>query len=236
MGWSPGAEAPGCRPGLQPGQWSAVTFDSFDELCRVLSSGLANLPGLDAQCRMAPVPRRGWKPGWLPDAARPAAALLVLYPVDEAATLLLTKRSSGLPQHSGQVSLPGGAVDAGEEVEAAALREAHEEVGIRPESVTVLGSLTPMHIPVSGFVLHPFVGTVDERPLLAAAPDEVSRIMEVRVTDLLDPGRHCRTTYQNDGREYDVPYFDLDGEQVWGATAMILAEFAAVLGVAVDPR
>jgi 8-oxo-dGTP pyrophosphatase MutT (NUDIX family) len=213
-----------------------VRFDSFDELRRALPSGLAVLPGPDAQRRMAPVPRRGWNTGLFPERVRQAAALLALYPVDGTPSLLLTKRSSGLPHHSGQVSLPGGAIDPGESVEQAALREAQEEVGIDPALVVLQGMLTPMHIPVSGFVLHTFVGTLECRPSLSPAPYEVSKLMEVRVADLLDPGRHCRTTYQNDGREYDVPYFDLDGEQVWGATAMVLAEFAAVLGVMVDPR
>jgi 8-oxo-dGTP pyrophosphatase MutT (NUDIX family) len=213
-----------------------VTFDSFDGLCRVLPSGLVSLPGLDAQCRMAPVPRRGWNAGLFPERLRQAAALLALYPIDGHPSLLLTKRSSGLPHHSGQVSLPGGAIDSGESVEQAALREAQEEVGIDPVSVTPLGVLTPLHIPVSGFVLNTLVGTLERRPSLCAEPGEVSKLMEVRVADLLDPCRHRRTTYHNDGREYDVPYFDLDGEQVWGATAMVLAEFAAVLGVEVDPR
>ena len=184
---------------------------------------------------MAPVPRRGWKPGLLPDDARLAAGLLAIYPAFGDVWVLLTKRASSLPQHSGQVSLPGGAVDAGETAEAAALREAHEEVAIEPATVTLLGSLTPVHIPVSGFVLHPFVGALQGRPATVAAPHEVSRIIEVRLADLLDPARHRRTTRVRDGIEFDMPYFDLDGEQVWGATAMVLAEFAAVLGVHVDP-
>jgi 8-oxo-dGTP pyrophosphatase MutT (NUDIX family) len=171
-----------------------------------------------------------------PEGARPAAALLALYPVGGDASLVLTKRASTLPQHRGQVSLPGGAVDVGETLEQAALREAYEEVGIPPGTVTLLGCLTPMHIPVSGFVLHPFVGVLPAPPDLVLAPHEVSRAIEVRVSDLLDPARHRRTTRVRDGLEFDMPYFDVDGEQVWGATAMVLAEFAAVLGVTVDPR
>lgn len=201
-----------------------------------LAARLARLPGLDAQRRMAPVPRHGWKPGLLVDDARPAAALLALFPLDGEAALLLTKRSAALPQHRGQVSLPGGAVDPGESIEQAALREAHEEVGIAPSSVTVVGALTPLHIPVSGFVLHPVVGLLPGRPVVVPAPHEVSRAIEVRVAELLDPARHQRVARALDGYEFDMPYFDLDGEQVWGATAMVLAEFAAVLGVLVDPR
>lgn len=209
---------------------------TFDELRRDLPSLLGQLPGLEAQRRMAPVPRHGWRPGLLPDEARPAAALLALYPAGGDATLLLTKRSAALPQHGGQVSLPGGAVDRGETVEQAALREAHEEVGIDPSTVAVLGALTPLHIPVSGFVLHPIVGALAGRPSTVVAPHEVSRVIEVTVDDLLDSACHRRVVRVRDGVEFDMPYFDLDGEQVWGATAMVLAEFAAVLGVTLDPR
>ena len=186
---------------------------------------------------MAPVPRHGWTPGGWPEEVKPAAALLALYPAEDGeACFVLTKRSTALPQHRGQVSLPGGAVDAGERLEQAALREAHEEVGIPPAAVTLLGCLSPMHIPVSGFVLHPFVGWLAARPDWVVAPHEVSRVIEVRLEELLDPARHRRTVRRRDAVEFDMPYFALDGEQVWGATAMVLAEFAAVLGVDVAPR
>lgn len=209
---------------------------TFDELQRDLPRLLSRLPGLEAQRRMAPVPRHGWKPGLLPDEARPAAALLALYPAGDEAAFLLTRRSDHLPQHGGQVSLPGGGVDKGETIERAALREAHEEVGIVPAAVTVLGSLTPLHIPVSGFVLHPIVGTLPIRPSIVVAIEEVSRVIEVTLSALLDPACHRRTVRARDGVEFDMPYFELGGELVWGATAMVLAEFAAVLGVTLEPR
>jgi 8-oxo-dGTP pyrophosphatase MutT (NUDIX family) len=208
---------------------------SLDDLRRELPGRLTTLPGLEAQRRMAPVPRRGWKPGLLPDDARPAAALLALFPDAAGPGFILTKRSSDLPTHRGQVSLPGGAVDPGESLAQAALREAHEEVGIAPAAVEVLGALTPVHIPVSGFVLHPLVGCLRERPTVVAAPGEVSRVIEVPVAELLDPGRHRTVVGVHEGIEFEMPFFDLDGEQVWGATAMVLAEFAAVLGVHVIP-
>jgi 8-oxo-dGTP pyrophosphatase MutT (NUDIX family) len=208
----------------------------FVDVVERIVAGLSALPGLEAQRRMAPVPRHGWRPGLLPDEARPAAALLVLYSVDGIAAFLLTKRSSALPLHRGQVSLPGGAVDRGESLEHAALREAREEIGLDPSLVTLLGGLTPMHIPVSGFVLHPFVGTVMSPPVVVMEPREVERVLEVPVSALVDPVRHCRVTRLHDGIEIDMPYFDLDGEHVWGATAMVLAEFAALLGAVVDPR
>jgi len=207
----------------------------FDQLVAAVTEGLARLPGVEAQQRMAPQPRHGWRPGFAPEDARPAAALLLLFPTNGEATVLLTKRSSALPQHGGQVSLPGGAVDPGETIEGAALREAEEEVGLARAAVRVIGRLTPLHIPVSGFVLHPVVGFASARPSTTAEAGEVDRIIDVPVAHLLDPARHRRTVRVRDGIEFDMPYFDIDGEQVWGATAMVLAEFAAILGMQVRP-
>jgi 8-oxo-dGTP pyrophosphatase MutT (NUDIX family) len=206
----------------------------FDDVVAAVAEGLAHLPGVEAQLRMAPQPRGGWKPGFAPDQAKPAAALLLLFPADTGAVVLLTKRSPDLPNHASQVSLPGGAVDPGETIEDAALREAEEEVGLARADVRVIGRLTPLHIPVSGFVLHPVVGVALTRPAMRPQPGEVERIIEAPVGDLLDPRRHHRVNRARDGFEFDMPYFDLDGEQVWGATAMVLAEFAAILGVHVQ--
>jgi 8-oxo-dGTP pyrophosphatase MutT (NUDIX family) len=212
-----------------------VTRGAFDDVVAAVAEGLARLPGVDAQLRMAPVPRGGWKPGFAPEQAKPAAALLLMFPVDGQPVILLTKRASALPNHAGQVSLPGGAVDPGETIEDAALREAEEEVGLAPTDVKVLGRLTPLHIPVSGFVLHPVVGLALDRPAMRAEPGEVERIIEAGVAELIDPARHHRVSRRIGAYEFEMPYFDLDGEQVWGATAMVLAEFTAVLGVIVDP-
>ncbi len=200
-----------------------------DVIARI-ENGLGNLPGLDAQIRMAPRPRLGWRPGTTPEQARVAAGLLLLYPIGGHAIALLTKRSSSLPQHGGQVSLPGGAVDPGETIEAAALREAHEEVGLSPLAVAVIGRLTPVHIPVSGFLLHTVIGLAQQRPVVFPASPEVDLIIEVRVSELADPQHQRCTTRMRDGIEIETPYFDVDGEQVWGATAMVLAELVALLG------
>ena len=124
------------------------------------------LPGFEAQLRMAPRPRPVWPPDGPP--LRDAAALLLLYPADGDWWLPLTVRASTLPHHTGQVSLPGGRLDAGETIEQAALREAYEEVGLPAAGVTVLGALTPLPIPVSGHLLHPVVGLAASRPAVHA--------------------------------------------------------------------
>ncbi len=199
-----------------------------------LRAGLSRpLPGLEAQLRMAPTPRVGWDPLKFPDDARAGAALLLVYPHDDNVRIALTVRGSGLRNHTGQVSFPGGRVDDGETFEQAALREANEEVGVDPRTVEILGSLTPLHIPVSRYILHPIVGFTTMRPAFQRAEWEVARIVEAPVSVLHDPKtikREMRTRVVNGQTvEVDVPFYDIDGEKVWGATAMVLAEFSAIL-------
>jgi 8-oxo-dGTP pyrophosphatase MutT (NUDIX family) len=193
---------------------------------------LAPLPGLHAQLRMAPQPRPGWNPDAAPDGLRAAAALLLVYPHEGAWHVPLTVRGSWMRQHTGQVSLPGGRVDPGESIEAAALREAEEEVGVDPAAVELLGRLTPLHIPVSSHMLHPVVGAVRTRPIFKIGEGEVERLLEVPLARLLAPEavqREARRREREPLVLMDVPYFAFDGAKVWGATAMVLAEFLAVL-------
>lgn len=207
-----------------------VTSDLVLQLRTALSRPL---PGLDAQLRMAPNPRLGWDPKKFPAGARDGAALLLVYPHDGAFHVPLTVRGSELRNHTGQVSLPGGRVDGGETIETAALREAAEEIGVDPTAVQVIGRLTPLHIPVSGFILHPVVGVTQTRPAFHPAEWEVARIIEAPVARLCDPSIVMREgrLRETDGEpiEIDVPFYDIDGEKVWGATAMVLSEFCAIL-------
>ena len=189
------------------------------------------LPGASSHMRLVPKPPRGgWRAGVVPESARPAAALALIYP-DEAGVLRLplTLRASSLPHHAGQISLPGGAVDPGETIEQAAVREAQEEVGVDPSAVRPLGRMTPVHVLVSNFALHPVLAVSDRRPDFTAHAPEVDRIIEVGVERLCDSSCLRRGVRLRDGVRVDYPYFELDDVQVWGATAMVLAEIGDML-------
>ena len=228
----------------------------FAEALERLETGLrAALPGPAAQARLAPMPRRDSAPGFNPARVRNAAGLILVFPkektgeIAESAANDLSLRSSRSPRffphrdeahiiltvradalrHGGQVSLPGGVVDPGETFEQAALREAHEEVAMPLHDVRVLGALTPLDIPVSGFRLHPMVAVNPTRPQLTPSDGEVARILEVGVDELLDPRHFVTTARERDGIVYRVPAFRIADVEIWGATAMVLAEFLALL-------
>jgi 8-oxo-dGTP pyrophosphatase MutT (NUDIX family) len=209
----------------------------FDEIVsRLAPESFLTLPGAPAQALLAPRPRRGFSAGAAAGSARAAAGLALLYPAGDDTLLLLTVRGSHLARHRGQVSLPGGAIEEGETIEQAALREAAEEVGLDPEPVRVHGRLTPLPIPVSGYLLHPVVATVAPRPHVVPSQREVERLVEVPIAALVAPGALRVETRMYNGVPIEVPYYDLGGAELWGATGMVVAELLALLGLLPVPR
>jgi len=199
-----------------------------ESVARLDAALRATLPGPAAHSQLAPSVRREWPAGFRHDRIKLAAGLLAIFPHHDRAHIVLTLRSSAL-RHGGQVSLPGGAVDPGETFEQAALREAQEEIGLDPSSARVLGALTPLDIPVSGFRLHPIVASLGRKP--AWTPNaEVARVIDVAVDDLVDPASIREIERTRDGHVLLVPGFHLAGVEIWGATAMVLAEFLNLLG------
>lgn len=197
----------------------------------------AELPGHAAHAEMAPTERRTEPEAISVEGkdGRRAATLVLLYPLDVDADgametgLVLTLRRTDLRDHSGQISLPGGRLENGESVEAAALREGFEEVSLDPGATRVLGRLTPMFIPPSGFSVWPVVGWTPTRPPFVAQEAEVAALIEVPLHRLLDDAARRYATRTLHGAHITVPYFSLGGYEVWGATAMMLAEFVAVV-------
>jgi 8-oxo-dGTP pyrophosphatase MutT (NUDIX family) len=203
----------------------------FDELLARFGNGIARpLPGLAAQLWMAPRPPRSWPEGFNIARLRHAAGLLLFVPADGDARIVLTERAHTLDRHRGQISLPGGVIEANETVEHAALREAQEEIGIDPSTVEIAGALTPVDIPVSGFRLHPVLATMKAAPQYMPAGDEVARVLEVDVNELMIAERIVWRSLDREGRRIDFPAFAVHGVEIWGATAMVLAELLALLG------
>jgi 8-oxo-dGTP pyrophosphatase MutT (NUDIX family) len=203
---------------------------SFETTLDRIRAGLQHpLPGAAAQDLLTPIPRREWPQNWNPARTRNAAGLLLLFPIDQRAHIVLTLRSDAV-RHGGQVSMPGGVVEPGETFEEAALREAHEEVGLSRKDVEILGALTPIDIPVSGFRLHPIVAAAAHRPALLPADAEVARILEVDLERLLDRDAIAWRPMTRDNTTRNVPFIPAGGAEIWGATAMVLAELLTMLG------
>jgi 8-oxo-dGTP pyrophosphatase MutT (NUDIX family) len=188
------------------------------------------LPGAASHDLLVPRPPRPWPPGFDLANIRHAAALLLIVPIEDRAHAVLTVRSAHLARHSGQVALPGGAMDAGETCEQAALREAREEVGLDSSLVQMLGRLSPVDIPVSGFRLHPVLACAAPRPSLRPADGEVERIVDVPLGRLLDRSALTWTGAVRDNQRLDIPCFEIADTTIWGATAMVMAECLTLLG------
>ena len=176
---------------------------------------------------------------------RPAAVLVPLFEEGGESRVVLTVRSDLLRSHQGEVAFPGGRLERGEGVVAAALREAAEEVALDSSLVTVIGELTPMPTVSSNTVMTPVVAALDRRPALTANPSEVERIFDVALCELVADGVFHEEWWSVPGRlgpsglpvgEFPVWFFDVAGETVWGATARTLMELVClVLGVEFPP-
>lgn len=189
------------------------------------------LPGLEAQLTMGP-PQRGAPEQWHEHQrqGRRAATLVLLYPFEDTTALVLTQRHADLRDHSGQIAFPGGSLDGDETAVQAALREGWEEVGVDPAAPDVLGTLTDLYIPPSDFTVTPVVAVIEERPVFQPQEEEVDAIIEVPVPVLLDEESRASAVWTFGEREIEIPYFAYDGHEIWGATAMMLAEFVALVG------
>lgn len=211
-------------------------------------SAYADLVALAAKAAQA---RPLWPSGMDAGRARPAAVLMLFGVLDNLPArsdrplisadldVLLIERASTLNDHPGQVAFPGGGVDPQDDsVVAAALREAHEETGLDPQGVEVLGTLPALPLPVSNFLVTPVVGWwARQTPVDVVDYGESAQVFRVPVRDLLDPRNRVTTVLQRGGQTYRGPAFTVNNVVVWGFTAGILHHVFEELGWAVawDP-
>ncbi len=166
-----------------------------------------------------------------------SGVLVPVFEEDGEARLILTRRSTGLRTHQGQVSFPGGRLDEGEDAVGAALREAFEEIGLDPVLVTTVGWLHPLLTMVSTSFILPVLGVLDGRPDYVVNPDEVERVFDVALSELADPGIFHEERWRIPGRlvtgsddgSFPVWFFEIAGELIWGATARMLHELLSLV-------
>jgi 8-oxo-dGTP pyrophosphatase MutT (NUDIX family) len=234
-----------------PAPWSTLSPERRRPIPLAAVLGALERAGQIGQSPAAPAgadPLWGWlhlaagRPaasGPTPGGSGPAAVLVALFEERGEARVLLTRRSENLRTHRGQVSFPGGRLNAAEDASAAALREADEEVGIEPSTVRLVGWLHPLYTMNAALVL-PVVGVLDERPPVRANPSEVARVFDVELSELAGDGVYRMAEWDpyahwsEDGpRPRQIWFFDVEGERVWGATARVLHELVLLtLGLA----
>ncbi len=196
------------------------------------------LPGKRGQIKMAPNPTNTNFNRWdKPEHCREAGVLILLYPHTANADtpelhIALTRRTEYPGAHSGQISFPGGRREPGESLQKTALRETAEEVGVLPEKLQVIGQLSSMYTPPSNFCIYPFVAFSATRPTFQLNSREVAELIEAPLGLLANPTIRKKETwhFENFG-EREIPFFEIFGHKVWGATAMILSEFLTLLKI-----
>jgi len=201
---------PSYRPGAPP-PWAALAPELRRFTLAEIRERLAHLPPAVEQ-------------GPYVQGSRASAVLVPLYEVDGDTRVVLIKRPETMSSHRGEIAFPGGKFEAGVDADlrTTALREACEEVGLAPDDVEIVARLDGIATVASRFTITPFVGFLAQRPVLTPNPSEVVRILEVSLSDLLDPDAYREERWDTHTADFDVHFYDLDDETVWGATARIL--------------
>ena len=189
------------------------------------------LPGEKAFQKLSPIPIKGYrKPA---EDYTPAGVMSLIYPKEGQAHILFMKRTSLHPKdkHAGQISFPGGKKDPGDiDMEACAIRECWEEVGVQKDKYAILGELSELYISVSSFLIQPYLAYAKNPLTFEIETKEVSELIEFPLSNLLDYKNLDVTEILVRGYKMkNVPYFDLNGQVLWGATSMITSEIIHVM-------
>lgn len=159
-----------------------------------------------------------------------SAVLLAIYVDNNSLKFPLIRRPIYNGSHSGQMALPGGKFEKSDiDLTNTALRESYEEIGIKPADVEVLGSLTNLYIPVTNMHVKPIVGFLNKTPNFKIDKNEVDKLFTIHINDLIKPAYKTKETWDLKGNNVEVPFYNLQKQKVWGATAMILSEFEQII-------
>ena len=203
--------------------------DTFIE--RLTERHQKGLPGRDYQLKMAAILKRSIFDA--PSTARKAAVLMLIFPKNGEWHLVLTERTGNENDpHSRQISFPGGSAESADvDLAATALRETHEEIGVEPSVIQLIGAMTDVYIPVSNFHVQPFLAWTNAPPQYQRQETEVKSVIETPLSVLKNEAnwkvKDIRVSAQYDLK--NVPYFDVFGNAVWGATAMMISELLEML-------
>jgi 8-oxo-dGTP pyrophosphatase MutT (NUDIX family) len=207
-----------------------MKFEFFVKNINKIEQG--KLGGIGAQLKLAPEIRKKLAIDNIGKSdVRKAAVIALFYPNDSnETTLVLTRRASYKGTHSSQVSLPGGKVEENDiDLKATALRECFEEIGVNSKEITIFKEMTNVYIPPSNFLVTPFLGYSSKKPDFIAN-HEVAKIIQVPIKEVLDDNsvayKNMSTSYEKNA---NMPYFNLQKNTVWGATAMIISEIKELL-------
>ena len=203
----------------------------YSELKSYLKEALnGKLPGSDAHGKLLPPGRRLNAYDYELPSVKMSSVLLLVFPEDDQLYICLTKRPSTMKHHPGQISFPGGKVEK-EDTSAliTALREAREEVGIDPETIEILGKLSDLYVEVSRFSIQPFLAWADKRPEFLVDFGEVEELILCPLGDFIANETILETELQTVTGSLLVKYYPFNGQFIWGATAMILAELIELL-------
>lgn len=204
-------------------------MDRFPELLK--DEILKGLPGTEIQWQMASSDRLVRDFPRIPGKdTRAASVLILLYPSNGSVYTLFMQRHEYKGVHSGQISFPGGKQESSDEnAVMTAVREAEEETGINPEEITILGTLTPLYIPVSNTLVTPAVAWINEKPHFNHQVEEVVFLFDADLRKFYDPSIVKTNPVKIGSETINVKYYDYKGYMIWGATAMILHELLLIL-------